>query len=57
MASLQKIILFTVLGLALVSCGGGGGGEGTILELLSKVVSDKLIMRLPCRPRSPRFHL
>ena len=30
---------------------------GASLELLSKVVSDKLIMRLPCRPRSPRFHL
>ncbi len=27
------------------------------LELLSKVVSDKLIMRLPCRPQSLRFHL
>jgi hypothetical protein len=32
MASFHKILLFTVLGLALVSCGGGGGGGGgTIL--------------------------
>ncbi len=26
-------------------------------ELLSKVVSDNLIMRQPCRPQLPRFHL
>ncbi len=28
-----------------------------IVELLSKVVSDKLIMRLPCRSQLLRFHL